>query len=280
MRAPSVRISEPGAEAARAKSTSCFEPGASATARRTRPSRSFRSTRVPRFSTAIMTGTFSVEAPPASGAAPDERLIDLNHPRQQLTVRAHDRPPQLVQPRPGGLIRSQAQHVVQVLRRRTVLREVTNQIAANHVLNGYACGERSSPRSPRSCAHSRHTSNAASRSATPYHHHTPDPKPSGQRKRARYSAHDARQETTPKLLIGPRIVHPAHREPIRKGHLTSIGPIKQISSTYIRLSPGCVTRGGRGPFHRPVDEIATVDITRSLSPAISAVRCVGEDFGP
>jgi len=56
-------------------------------------------------------------APPAGGAAPDERLIDLDHPSEQLTVGANHRPAQLVQPYPGSLIGPQPQHVVQVLRR-------------------------------------------------------------------------------------------------------------------------------------------------------------------
>src|SRR5271155_2314451 len=37
----------------------------------------------------------------------------------------------------------------------------------------------------------------------------------------------------PELLKRPRIVHPAHRTHTSKHHLNSIGPLKQISSTYV-----------------------------------------------
>ncbi len=52
---------------------------------------------------------------------PHKRLIDLHRTRQQLAIGAHHRPTQLVQPRPRRLIRPQAQHVVQILRRGPVL---------------------------------------------------------------------------------------------------------------------------------------------------------------
>ena len=65
-----VGSDQPGAAVVRAKSTSCKDPGASATPSRTRPSRSFRFACLPRFSTAIMTGTLSVEAPSLPVARP------------------------------------------------------------------------------------------------------------------------------------------------------------------------------------------------------------------
>ena len=140
MRAPSVRIVSP-VRRWPGKSTSCFEPGASATARRTRSSRSFRSTCVQGFRR-NHDGNLSVEAPCSPVARPDERLTD-QPPREQLAVRAHHRLPQLVQPRPGSLIRSQAQHVAGSAPAHRSSARSPNR-SQTTCSTAYACGERSS----------------------------------------------------------------------------------------------------------------------------------------
>ena len=148
----------------------------SATANRTRPSLSFRLACVPTFSTAIITGALSVDAPCLPAARPPTNDSSTSTtPARQLTLGTHHRSAQLVQPRPRGLIGTQAQHVVQILRRGSVL------------LRGHQ-PDRGKPRAQRRTravkdgpgrhrgltATRRRTSNAASRSAKPDHHRTPD----------------------------------------------------------------------------------------------------------
>ena len=97
------------------------------------------------------------------------------------------------------------------------------------------CGERSSRRSPRSCAHSDALPMLRRGLPRPVTIASRAPKPSGQRKRAKIrGAGRIVRKPRPKLLIGPRIVHPTDRT-ASQTHLTSIGPLKQISSTCVRL---------------------------------------------
>ena len=102
----------------RAKSTSCFDPGASATPRRTRPRA--------KFPIHFCANVFHCDhyrrlargaALLAGGAATDEGLVNFHHIGEQLSIGAHHRPAQLVQPGPRGLIRAQTEHVVQILGR-------------------------------------------------------------------------------------------------------------------------------------------------------------------
>ena len=130
------RISEPGAAVA-GRSRQAASSQATATARRSRPSRSFRSTCVPRFSTAIMTGTFSVEAPCLPVARPPMNASSTSTTLVSNTVRAHHR---------AQLWCSDAQAArydrrcracrAGFLRRRCSSARSTNQTVANDVLNG------------------------------------------------------------------------------------------------------------------------------------------------
>src|SRR5512135_541225 len=117
MRAPSVRITDPGSTVVQANSTSCRVPGRLATANLTRPSR-----RDPTRSTATCTGTLPRTGTELTWAdTPQEGLVELDDSVQAVPVGANHRPPQLVQPRPRGFVGAETQSLLKPPRGHPVL---------------------------------------------------------------------------------------------------------------------------------------------------------------
>ena len=217
-------------------------------------------------------------------AAAQEALVEFDDAAEQLSFRAHHGPAQLVQPRPGGLIGTEPQGVLQTPRRHPVL------------LRGDEPDRREPGRQRRVGAMKDRAGRGRGLQATVGAHPQPACRSASSHRRrsvdTRTRAASANRqvlptrplvgEPGPELLIGPRIVTPADRTPIARHDTTLLHSSRYAGHMFDckRISqPGKEDRvhaSGLGiAFKINDDHRARQDRSRRLSRAAKAGRFSG-----